>query len=142
MRFIIAASADPARKDAAPPPDEALVVAYMKYNEELHEAGVLVAAEGLNPAGRGARIGTVNGKRTVLDGPFTESKELVGGFYLISVDSLEEAIAWAMKCPTGMGTDDVLTIHPMTEEGDLPAEMRKLIVDAAPKWSATWAKAR
>jgi hypothetical protein len=114
----------------------------MKYNEEMHKAGVLVAAEGLNPEGKGARIGVRAGKRVVLDGPFIETKELVGGFYLIDVKSREEAIEWALRCPTGLGTDDVLTILQMTEESDIPPEMVKLIQEVAPTWSATWTKSR
>jgi len=99
----------------------------MRYNEEMHKAGILIASEGLNPAGQGARIGVSGGKRAVLDGPFIESKELVGGFYLIDVQSMDEAIAWALRSPTGLGSDDVLTIHPMTEASDLPPEMVKII---------------
>jgi hypothetical protein len=143
MRFIITAAADPnAPKADASAPSAELIAAYMRYNEELHKAGVLVAAEGINPAKEGARIGVRNGKRVVLDGPFVETKELVGGFYLIEVKSREEAIEWALRCPTGLGSDDVLTILPMTEESDIPPEMVKLIQDAAPTWSATWAKSR
>jgi len=67
----------------------------MRFNEEMQRAGVLVASEGLNPAAKGARVAVDNGKRYVVDGPFAESKELVGGFYLIEVNSLEEAIQWA-----------------------------------------------
>jgi hypothetical protein len=64
----------------------------MRFNEEMHQAGILVASEGLNPSARGARIAVSNGKRHLVDGPFAESKELVGGFYLIDVSSLDEAI--------------------------------------------------
>jgi hypothetical protein len=140
MRFIITAAADPNRStsEAAPPPDEKLIAAYMMFNEEMHKAGVLVASEGLNPAKRGARIGVSKGRRKVLDGPFAESKELVGGFYLIEVASLDDAIGWAMRCPVGLGTDDILTIHPMTEAADLPPEVMKIILDAAPTWSASF----
>jgi hypothetical protein len=83
-----------------------------------------------------------DGKRVVLDGPFAESKELVGGFYVIDVKSLEEAVQWALRCPTGLGTDDELTIHQLTEASDIPAEMLKLTQEAAPTWSATWVKAK
>lgn len=144
MRFLITAAPDPGRSTdgAAAPPDEKLIREYMKYNEAMHAAGILVASEGLNPARKGARVGVAGGKRVVLDGPFAESKELVGGFYLVDVGSLEEAIAWALRCPSGLGSDDVLTIHPMTEASDLPPEMVKLITDAAPTWSATWTAQR
>jgi hypothetical protein len=142
MRFLITAAPDPHASSASAPPDEKLVAAYMRYNEDMHKAGVLVASEGLNPARKGARVGVSAGKRVVLDGPFIESKELVGGFYLIDVPSLDEAIAWALKSPTGLGSDDVLTIHPMTEAADLPPEMVKIISDAAPTWSASWRRPR
>src|SRR5262245_42320955 len=113
MRFMITAAPDPNAPKTAPdaPPADAMFTAYMKFNEEMAKAGVLIVSEGLNPAGKGARVGIANGKRTVLDGPFAESKELVGGFYLIDVASLDEAIAWAMRCPIGLGTDTILTIH-------------------------------
>jgi hypothetical protein len=140
MRFII--TARPADNSAPPAPDapfdEALFTAYMKFNEEMYKAGVLVAAEGLNPAGRGARIEVKKGKRTVVDGPFAESKELVGGFYIVDVPSLDEAIAWALRAPSGLGFDDVMEIRPLTSESDLPPELVELIKKAAPTWSATF----
>lgn len=144
MRFLITAAADSnaTKPEGDAPFDEALMIRYMKFNEEMHNAGVLVASEGLNPAKKGARVGVADGKRVVLDGPFAESKELVGGFYIVDVSSLDEAVAWALRCPTGFGSDDVLTVHPMTEEADLPPEIARLIRDAAPAWSATWAKRR
>lgn len=142
MRFMITAAPDPnAQKlEAEVPFDEKLMAAYMKFNEDMHTAGVLLASEGLNPAGQGARVGIKGGKRVLLDGPFAESKELVGGFYLIEVASREEAIAWALRSPCGMGGDDVLTIHQMTEAKDIPPEMMKIIREAAPTWSATFEK--
>ena len=142
MRFMITATPDPSRPQSDAPPDEKVLAAAMKFNEDMHKAGVLVASEGLSPGRKGARVGVSAGKRVVLDGPFTESKELVGGFYLIDVQSMDEAIAWALRSPTGLGSDDVLTIHPMTEASDLPPEMVKIITHAAPTWSAAWRKPR
>jgi hypothetical protein len=140
MRFIITArpaeNTTPHTPDA--PSDEALFTAYMKFNEEMHTAGVLVAAEGLNPAGRGARVHVKNGKRTVVDGPFAESKELVGGFYILEVPSLDEAIAWTLRAPTGLGFDDVMEIRPLTSEEDVPPALVELVKKAAPTWSATF----
>jgi hypothetical protein len=144
MRFIITAAPDPNRSksEAHAPPDEKVITDYMKFNEDMHKAGVLLASEGLNPAGQGARIGTEGGKRVVLDGPFVETKELIGGFYLIEVKSREEAIEWALRCPVGLGSDDLLTIHPMTEASDIPPEVMKIITEAAPTWSASWVRAK
>lgn len=144
MRFII--TAHPGPETAAPNPeapfDETLFTAYMQFNEEMHQAGVLVASEGLNPAGKGARVEVKRGRRSVVDGPFAESKELVGGFYLIDVASLDEAIGWAMRCPTGLGFDDVLEIRQLTGEDDLPPQLLELVKRAAPTWSATFSASR
>jgi hypothetical protein len=140
MRFLITArpadNSTPRTPDA--PFDEALFTAYMKFNEEMHNAGVLVAAEGLNPAGRGARVEVKKGKRTVVDGPFAESKELVGGFYIVDVPSLDDAIAWALRAPTGLGFDDVMEIRPLTSEEDIPPNLLELVKKAAPTWSKTF----
>jgi hypothetical protein len=143
MRFIITAQAgSDEAKGAEANVDEKLLIAYMKFNEEMHKAGILVASEGLNPAARGARVAVSNGKRHVVDGPFAESKELVGGFYIIDVKSLDEAIQWALRAPSGMGTDDVLEIRQLTGAGDIPPEMLKIINAAAPTWSASVWQAR
>ena len=115
---------------------------YMRFNEEMHNAGVLVASEGLNPAGKSARVEVRKGKRTVIDGPFTESKELVGGFYIVEVPSLDVAIEWALRAPTGLGFDDVFEIRQLTGEDDLPAEILELVKKAAPTWSTTFTKGR
>jgi hypothetical protein len=138
MRFLITAAPDPNAPTSHRPIDDDTFAAYMRFNEELHRAGVLVASEGLNPAGKGARVVASKGKRTVVDGPYTESKELVGGFYLIDVASLDEAIEWALRCPVGLGADDVLTIHPMTELSDVPPKYLELTRKVAPTWSETF----
>ena len=138
MRFLITAGPcdNDARPEAETPPDEGLLAAYMKFNEEMTQAGVLIASEGLYPGGARARVAIVGGKRTVVDGPFTESKELLGGLYLIEADSLDEAIAWALKAPVGLGTDDVLEIRQLTELSDLTPRIQQVIAEAAPTWSA------
>lgn len=137
MRFIITAQASPeAPSPQAPDFNPDLFKAYMRFNEEMHRAGVLVASEGLNPAAKGARIAVANGKRYVVDGPFAESKELVGGFYLIEVGSLDEAIQWALRAPSGFGSDDILEVRQLTGAGDLPPELLQMIKEAAPAWSA------
>lgn len=138
MRFIITAQSggDKTPTDRQPEFDAELFKAYMRFNEEMHRAGVLVASEGLNPAAKGARIAVAEGRRYVVDGPFAESKELVGGFYLIEVDSLDEAIQWALRAPSGFGNDDILDIRQLTGSEDLPPEILQLITEAAPTWSA------
>lgn len=138
MRFIITAqsSAEKTTTDQQSEFDVELFKAYMRFNEEMHQAGVLVASEGLNPAAKGARIAVAKGKRYIVDGPFAESKELVGGFYLIEVGSLDEAIQWALRAPSGLGTDDILDIRQLTGPRDLPPEILQLIMEAAPTWSA------
>ena len=142
MKFIITAQPGPDSHVPAPdaPFDEALFTAYMAFNEDMHRAGVLVASEGLNPAVKTARVVAKGGRRTVVDGPFTESKELIGGFYIVDVPSIDEAIAWALKCPTGLGFDDVLEIHALTGEADIPPNLVELIRKAAPSWSEAFTK--
>ncbi len=143
MRFMITAAPDPnAPKAEGAPFDPALFATYMKFNEELQQAGVLVASEGLNPGVQGAQIGIKNGKRVVLDGPFVESKELVGGFYLIDVKSRDEAIQWALKCPTGLGFDAILSVHAMTNEEDIPDDILKIAREVAPTWIASFTSKR
>ena len=142
MRFLITAAPNPDAPSTDRPPDDETFAAYMRFNEEMHQAGVLVASEGLNPAGKGARVVASKGKRTVVDGPYAESKELVGGFYLIEVPSLDEAIRWALRCPVGLGAADVLTVHPMTELSDIPPNYLEIIRKAAPTWSASFREKR
>src|SRR5262245_28619396 len=120
MRFIV--TARPAANTPAPDPNapsnDAPFTAYIKFNEELFKAGVLVASEGLNPGGGGASVIVKNGRRVLHDGPFAESKELVGGFYVLEVPSLQDAINWMLRAPSGMGFDDVFDIRPLTGAGD------------------------
>ena len=144
MQFIMTARPGENTKPQDPnaPLDEKLFSDYMAYNEALHKAGVLVASEGLNPAGKSARVEVKQGRRAVVDGPFTESKELVGGFYILDVPSLEAAIEWALRAPSGLGFDDVLEIRQLTGEEDIPPQLLELVKKAAPTWSATFTKSR
>jgi hypothetical protein len=144
MRFIITAQAgtNETKVNQEAGFDEELFTAYMSFNEEMHRAGVLIASEGLNPAARGARVAVSQGKRQLVDGPFAESKELAGGFYIIEVKSLDEAIHWALRAPTGMGVDDVLEIRQLTGAADIPAEILEIIRSAAPTWSTSVWEAR
>ena len=142
MRFIITAGPGDTKAEGFPAGpdgsfDQDLFAKYMKFNEELHKAGVLVASEGINPGLKGARVGVVGGKRTVLDGPFTETKELIGGFYLVDVGSLDEAISWALRCPVGLDSANLLEIRPLTDLEDIPAELRELSARIAPTWTAS-----
>ena len=139
MRFMIASTTAPNSKLDAPMTDS-LFDAYMKFNEELSKAGVLVASEGLNPAGARARIEVKNGERVVVDGPYSESKELVGGFYIVDVKSKEEAVRWAMRCPIGMASADVLELHQLTGADDLPAELVDRVKKIAPTWAKTFSR--
>src|SRR5262245_59942739 len=140
MRYIVTANPAPGTQTPSPdaPFDENLFAAYMKFNEDLHRAGVLVAAEGLNPTAQGARVQVAKGKRVVVDGPFAETKELIGGFYLLEVSSLQEAIDWMLKCPSGLGFDDALDIRPLTSADDVPPPLLELTKKVAPEWSKSW----
>jgi len=94
-----------ANSEAGVLPDEKILTAMMKYNEELVKAGVMLAAEGLHPSSKGARIKFSGTKRSVVDGPFTEAKELIAGFWLWQVKSKEEAIEWLKRAPFDGGTE-------------------------------------
>lgn len=98
MRFMVIRKADE-ETEAGVLPSQELLEAMGRYNEELVKAGVMLAGDGLLPSDRGARVQFSGGKKTVLDGPFTEAKELVAGFSLIEVDSLDEAIEWIKRWP-------------------------------------------
>ena len=105
--------------ESGAPPDEAILAAMGRFNEELARAGVLLAGEGLQPSSRGVRVRYSGSERTVIDGPFTEAKELVAGFWLWQVRSLDEAIAWARRCPNPMpGSDGEIEIRPVMEADD------------------------
>jgi len=142
MRFVIIPSPAPAGSAAHTPPDDATLRAYMKYNEDMFRAGVLVASEGIDPAKKGAQVVISGGKRRVVDGPYTEAKELLGGFWIVETKSLEEAVSWAARCPTGLGFDEVLNVRQLTGAEDLPPRMIEIIRESAPSWSASWQKDR
>jgi hypothetical protein len=106
----------------AMPPVEA-VEKMMRFNEELKEAGVLVTLDGLHPPSMGARVSFKNGTPVVTDGPFTESKEVIGGYWMIDVKSREEAIAWATRCPAS--GNEVIEIRQVQEMADFPADIQE-----------------
>lgn len=142
MRFMIASTVDPKKTTLEQPMTDALFDAYMKFNEDLATAGVLVASEGLNPAGVRAQVVVKNGVRVATDGPFTETKELVGGFYIIDVKSKDEALKWALRCPVGMASADVLELHQLTGAEDLPPELIARVEKMAPTWSKSFKAGR
>src|SRR6202158_2636424 len=106
----------------AMPPAEA-VAAMMKYNEALKEAGVLITLDGLHPPSMGARGSFEGGKPAVTDGPFAESKEVLGGYWMIDVKSREEAIAWAKRCPAS--SNEIIEIRQVQEMSDFPAGVQE-----------------
>jgi hypothetical protein len=122
MRFMVIVKATP-NSEAGALPSKELLAAMGKFNEELVKAGVMLAGEGLQPSSKGARVRFSGGKRTVTDGPFAETKELIAGFWLWQCKSKEEAIAWVKRCPDPMpGEDAVLEIRQVFEVDDFGAE--------------------
>jgi hypothetical protein len=122
MRFmiIVKASRD---SEAGKMPSEELLTAMGKFNEELVKAGIMQAGEGLHPSSKGARVRFSGDKRTVIDGPFTETKELVAGFWLWQCKSKQEAIDWVKRCPNPMpGTESEIEIRQVFEAEDFGAE--------------------
>jgi hypothetical protein len=109
--------------EAGKMPTEALLTAMNQYNESLVRAGIMLAGEGLKPSSQGKRVHFSGSQRTVIDGPFTETKELVAGFWLWQVRSMEEAVEWAKRCPNPMPTDSEIEIRPVFGPEDFGAEM-------------------
>jgi hypothetical protein len=103
-------------------PDEKLLTDMGRFNEELVKAGVMLAGEGLQPSSKGARVKFSGEKRSVIDGPFTETKELIAGFWLWQVRSMEEAIEWVKRCPNPTGAEAEIEIRPLFEAVDFGAE--------------------
>jgi hypothetical protein len=122
MRFMVLVKADK-NSEAGVLPDTKLLADMGKYNEELVKAGVMLAGEGLHPSSKGARVRFSGSKRTVIDGPFSETKELVAGFWLIQVKSKEEAIEWVKRAPNPFpGTESEIEIRQVFEAEDFGAE--------------------
>jgi hypothetical protein len=122
MRVMVIVKATK-NSEAGVMPSEKLLTEMGKYNEELVNAGLMLAGEGLHPSSKGKRIRFSGGKRTVVDGPFGETKELIAGYWLWQVKSLEEAIDWARRCPDPMpGEDAELEIRPVFEADDFGEE--------------------
>lgn len=117
MRFIVMGMATK-ESEAGPPPKPEAFAAMQKYNEEAAKAGVLLAAEGLAPTSKGARVKFSGDKRTVIDGPFTETKELIAGFLIIQVKSLEAAIEWVKRAPNVANGEAVCEIRKLMDVED------------------------
>src|ERR1700693_3876103 len=118
MRFLILVKASK-DSEAGVLPDEKLFTEMGQFNEQLVKAGVLLVAEGLQPSSKGARVKFSGAKRTVIDGPFDETKELIAGFWLWEAKSRGEAIEWAKRIPNPTGEDGVVEIRQVYEAGDL-----------------------
>jgi len=122
MRFMVIVKANK-DSEAGVPPDEKLLADMGNYNEELVKAGVMLAGEGLQPSSKGARVRFSGAKRTVIDGPFSETKELIAGFWLIQVKSKEEAIEWVKRAPNPFpGEESEVEIRQVFEAEDFGAE--------------------
>jgi hypothetical protein len=104
-------------------PDVKMVEAMTRYNQSLKEAGVLLALDGLHPPSMGARVSFAGGKPTVVDGPFSEAKEVLGGYWVIQVRSKAEAVEWAKRCPAGDG--NVIEVRQVQEMSDFPADLQE-----------------
>jgi hypothetical protein len=117
MRFMILHKADK-NTEAWVLPDDKMLADKGKYNEELVKAGVMLAGEGLQPSSKGARVKFSGAKRTVIDGPFAETKELIAGFWMLQVKSKEEAIEWVKRCPNPLEGDAEIEIRQVFEAAD------------------------
>lgn len=129
MRFMILVKADK-NSEAGILPDEKLFTEMGKYNEELVKAGVLLAGEGLHPSSKGARVKFSGTKRSVIEGPFTEAKDLIAGFWLIQVKSKEEAIEWVKRCPNPMEGESEIEIRQVFEAADFGAALTPELQEA------------
>jgi hypothetical protein len=121
MRFMVMIKADK-NTEAGAMPDEKLLADMGKFNEELVKAGIMLAGEGLHPSSKGARVRFSGTKRTVIDGPFAETKELIAGFWLWKVKSKEEAIEWVKRCPNPLQGESEIEIRQVFEAEDFGPE--------------------
>ncbi len=134
MRCMVMVKATP-ESEAGTLPSAALLEEMGAFNEALVKAGILLAAEGLHPSSRGVRVRFSGRQRTVVDGPFAETKELVAGFWLWQVRSLDEAIEWVKRCPNPMPGDSEIEIRPVFEAADFGEAL-------SPEWQAQEARLR
>ncbi len=121
MKVMVMVKATPS-SEAGEMPSEQLLTDMGNFNEELAKAGIMLAGEGLHPSSRGARVRFSGTNRTVIDGPFAETKELIAGFWIWQVDSMEEAIKWVKRCPNPMSEESDIEIRPLFEPEDFGEE--------------------
>ena len=122
MRVMVIVKASKA-SEAGEMPDQRMLAAMGKYNEELVKAGIMLAGEGLHPSSKGKRVRFSGAERTVIDGPFAESKELIAGFWLWQVKSMDEAVEWLKRCPNPHNEMTDVEIRPIFEADDFGAEL-------------------
>jgi hypothetical protein len=137
MMLMIPGGYEKAAPDARP--DAKAVEAMMKFNESLQKAGVLLSLDGLHPLATGARVSFAGGKPKVTDGPFVETKEVLGGYWMIDVKSRDEAIEWAKRCPAS--ANETIEIRQVFEMSDFPADVQKA-AERFPDMQARAKKAR
>ena len=130
MKFMVMVKATK-DSEAGKRPEEQMLTEMMKFNEELAKAGVLLDGAGLQPSSKGAKVRFSGAKRTVIDGPFTEAKEVVAGFWMLQCKSLEEAVEWVKRCPNPHPTDSEIEIRPLFELTDFPEANPETIERAA-----------
>ena len=128
MMLVIPKVYESAGADFEPPAE--LVAKMTKYNESLKQAGVLLSLDGLHPPAKGTRVRFSSGKPKVTDGPFTESKELLGGYWMIQVKSKAEAVEWAKRCPAG--ENEMIEVRQVQDMSDFPPEIKDAIGDFSP----------
>ncbi|HVT44688.1 MAG TPA: YciI family protein [Thermoanaerobaculia bacterium] len=121
MRVMVIVKADE-NSEKGVLPDEKLLTDMGQYNEELVKAGIMLAGEGLHPSSKGKRVRFSGDKRTVIDGPFAEAKELIAGYWIWNVASMDEAIEWVKRCPNPTGDESVIEIRPLFEAEDFGDE--------------------
>lgn len=122
MRVLVIVKADK-NSEAGVMPDEKLLTEMGAFNEKLVKAGIMLSGEGLHPSSKGKRVRFSGDKRTVVDGPFAEVKELIAGFWIWEVKSIEEAVDWVKRCPNPTGAESVIEIRPIGEIEDFGAAL-------------------
>jgi hypothetical protein len=135
MRVMVIVKANK-NSEAGVMPSQKLLTEMGKFNEELIKAGVLLAADGLHPSSKGKRVRFSGDKRTVIDGPFTETKELIAGFWLWQVRSMEEAVEWVKRCPSPHEGDSEIEIRPVFEAEDFGPEFTPELRERQKRMSA------